>query len=101
MKNFELLHDVFTNIEVDFPASKAQAIMESKSGVIKKLLYQIRSTLEKKGMNLEALSLKKCNDNKFTSSEPPPGDVLIYENRKEDPRVYQARPQNLHGSVTG
>jgi adenylate kinase family enzyme len=34
--------------------------MEGKKGTISKLLYQIRSTLEKKGVNIESLSLKKC-----------------------------------------
>jgi hypothetical protein len=35
--------------------------MKGKRGCASKLLYQIRSNLEKKGMNLENLSLKKCN----------------------------------------
>ncbi len=34
--------------------------MEGKRGCASKLLYQIRSTLEKKGINLENLSMKKC-----------------------------------------
>jgi hypothetical protein len=62
MNNFTKLHEVLTNIGIEFQSQKAKEIMEGKKGVITKLLYQIRSTLEKKGLNVENLSLKKCND---------------------------------------
>lgn len=38
----------------------AKQIMEAEKGIVLKLLYQIRSKLEKKGVNAENLSLKKC-----------------------------------------
>lgn len=34
--------------------------MDGERGYASKLLYQIRSTLEKKGINLENMSMKKC-----------------------------------------
>ncbi len=58
--NFNLLQRTFVNINVPFDSNKSQEIMAGKRGCASKLLYQIRSTLEKKGMNLENLSLKKC-----------------------------------------
>ena len=48
------------NIGIDFDSNKAKLIMEEKKGEIKKLLYQIKSALEKKGVNFENVSLKKC-----------------------------------------
>lgn len=60
IQNFILLERVFENINVPFDSNKAKKIMEGKRGCASKLLYQIRSTLEKKGINLENLSMKKC-----------------------------------------
>ncbi len=60
ISNFTLLQQVLKNIGVLFDMNVAKQIMEGKKGVVLKLLYQIRSKLEKKGVNPENLSLKKC-----------------------------------------
>jgi hypothetical protein len=60
ISNFTLLQGVLKNIGVNFDMNIAKQIMDGKKGVVLKLLYQIRSKLEKKGVNQESLSLKKC-----------------------------------------
>ncbi len=62
ISNFTLLQGVLKNIGVNFDMNIAKQIMEGKKGVVLKLLYQIRSKLEKKGVNQESLSLKKCKN---------------------------------------
>ncbi len=59
LKNFTMLQAALNNIEVNFDMNTAQTIMEAKKGVILRLLYEIRSKLEKKGVNPDNLSLKK------------------------------------------
>jgi hypothetical protein len=60
LNNFKILEEVFKNIDVTFNLQIAENVMNAKRGEILKLLYQIRSKLEKKGINAENLSLKKC-----------------------------------------
>jgi hypothetical protein len=60
INNFTLLQGVLKNIGVNFDMNIAKQIIEGRKGVVLKLLYQIRSKLEKKGVNQESLSLKKC-----------------------------------------
>jgi hypothetical protein len=48
------------NIGGFFNWNVAKDIMGAKKGIILQLLYQVRSKLEKKGVNPENLSLKKC-----------------------------------------
>jgi hypothetical protein len=60
MKNYKILRDVLTNVGIkDFNPEKAKAIQNEKKGEIQRLLYQIRSCLEKKGINHENVSHKK------------------------------------------
>jgi len=61
MNNFKILHNVLRNVGVKFDSNTAQNIMQSKPGVIANLLYEIRSNLEKKGVNPENISLKKSS----------------------------------------
>lgn len=60
INNFTLLQGVLRNIGVNFDMNVAKQIMDAEKGIVLKLLYQIRSKLEKKGVNAENLSLKKC-----------------------------------------
>ena len=59
LNNFCILQKVLSNIKVDFDSNKAKEIMEKKRGTIALLLYQIRTKLEKKGISMESISLKK------------------------------------------
>lgn len=60
MQNYKILREVLTNVGIkDFNQQKAQAIQSQKKGEIQKLLYQIRSFLERKGINHENVSHKK------------------------------------------
>ena len=59
MNNFNILHNVLRNVGVKFDINIAKNIMEAKPGYIANLLYEIRSNLEKKGVNPENISLKK------------------------------------------
>ena len=68
ISNFTLLQQVLKNIGVLFDMNVAKQIMEGTKGVVLKLLYQIRSKLEKKGVNPENLSLKKCKQVKIKNS---------------------------------
>ena len=61
MNNFKILHNVLRNVGVKFDTNTAQNIMQSKPGFIANLLYEIRSNLEKKGVNPENISLKKSS----------------------------------------
>ena len=61
MNNFEILHNVLRNVGVKFDSNTAENIMQSKPGFIANLLYEIRSNLEKKGVNPENISLKKSS----------------------------------------
>jgi adenylate kinase family enzyme len=61
MNNFKILHGVLRNVGVKFDTNTAQNIMQSKPGFIANLLYEIRSNLEKKGVNPENISLKKSS----------------------------------------
>ena len=63
INNFTLLQQILKNIGVNFNMNVAKQIMDGTKGVVLKLLYQIRSKLEKKGVNAENLSLKKCKNN--------------------------------------
>jgi hypothetical protein len=60
MKNYKILREVLTNVGIkDFNPEKAKSIQNEKKGEIQRLLYQIRSCLEKKGINHENVSHKK------------------------------------------
>jgi len=61
MNNFKILHGVLRNVGVKFDSNTAKNIMDSKPGFIANLLYEIRSNLEKKGVNPENISLKKSS----------------------------------------
>ena len=61
MNNFNILHNVLRNVGVKFDTNTAENIMKSKPGFIANLLYEIRSNLEKKGVNPENISLKKSS----------------------------------------
>lgn len=61
LNNFNILQKVLANIRVKFDSNKAKEVMEKKRGVISLLLYQIRTKLEKKGISMENLSLKKSS----------------------------------------
>ena len=61
MNNFKILHGVLRNVGVKFDTNTATNIMQSKPGFIANLLYEIRSNLEKKGVNPENISLKKSS----------------------------------------
>ena len=61
MNNFNILHNVLRNVGVKFDINIAKNIMEAKPGYIANLLYEIRSNLEKKGVNPENISLKKSS----------------------------------------
>ena len=61
MNNFRILHNVLRNVGVKFDVNIAKNIMEGKPGYIANLLYEIRSNLEKKGVNPENISLKKSS----------------------------------------
>ena len=61
MNNFKILHGVLRNVGVKFDTNTAENIMQSKPGFIANLLYEIRSNLEKKGVNPENISLKKSS----------------------------------------
>ena len=61
VNNFRILHDVLRNVGVKFDTNTATSIMNQKKGVIANLLYEIRSNLEKKGVNPENISLKKSS----------------------------------------
>jgi len=61
MNNFKILHGVLRNVGVKFDSNTAEKIMQSKPGFIANLLYEIRSNLEKKGVNPENISLKKSS----------------------------------------
>ena len=61
MNNFNILHNVLRNVGVKFDSNTAENIMQSKPGFIANLLYEIRSNLEKKGVNPENISLKKSS----------------------------------------
>ena len=61
MNNFNILHNVLRNVGVKFDINMAKNIMEAKPGYIANLLYEIRSNLEKKGVNPENISLKKSS----------------------------------------
>ena len=61
VNNFRILHDVLRNVGVKFDTNTATSIMHQKKGVIANLLYEIRSNLEKKGVNPENISLKKSS----------------------------------------
>ena len=61
MLNFDILHQVLQNVGVDFKVKTAEDIMNCKPGVISNLLYEIRSNLEKKGVNPDNISLKKSS----------------------------------------
>ena len=61
MNNFARLHDVLRNVGVKFDSNTTRDIMNKKPGVIANLLYEIRSNLEKKGVNPENISLKKSS----------------------------------------
>ena len=55
------MHNVLRNVGVKFDINIAKNIMEAKPGYIANLLYEIRSNLEKKGVNPENISLKKSS----------------------------------------
>lgn len=59
INNFKILQKVFSNIKVPFDSIIAKEIMDKKKGAIALLLYKIRTRLEKKGVSMESLSLKK------------------------------------------
>ena len=59
--NFRILHTVLSNVGVKFSTNMAKNIIEKKPGVISNLLYEIRSNLEKKGVNPDNISLKKSS----------------------------------------
>ena len=61
INNFNILHNVLRNVGVKFDINIAKNIMEAKPGYIENLLYEIRSNLEKKGVNPENISLKKSS----------------------------------------
>ena len=61
INNFNILHNVLRNVGVKFDINIAKNIMEAKPGYIANLLYEIRSNLEKKGVNPENISLKKSS----------------------------------------
>ena len=61
INNFNILHNVLRNVGVKFDINVAKNIMEAKPGYIANLLYEIRSNLEKKGVNPENISLKKSS----------------------------------------
>jgi hypothetical protein len=60
MKNYKILREVLTNVGIkEFTPQKAKSVQNGKKGEIQKLLYQIRSLLERKGINHENVSHKK------------------------------------------
>lgn len=61
LKNFAIIERVLSNIKVNFDSNKARDIINKKRGAIALLLYQIRTKLEKKGISMENLSLKKSS----------------------------------------
>jgi hypothetical protein len=61
INNFNLLHEVLRNIGLKFSPDVALNIMNKNPETILNLLYEIRSRLERKGVNPDNLSLKKCN----------------------------------------
>ena len=61
MNNYKILHNVLRNVGVKFDTNTATKIMQGKHGVVSNLLYEIRSNLERKGVNPENISLKKSS----------------------------------------
>ncbi|MCQ2816970.1 MAG: hypothetical protein MJ252_06870 [archaeon] len=61
IRNFDILHQVLSNVGVKFTPQTAKNIMNKKPGVVSNLLYEIRSNLEKKGVNPDNISLKKSS----------------------------------------
>ena len=58
LKNFDLLEHVFSNMQINFTSKIAEDIMNKVKGVVLRLLYQIKMKLEKKGVSIDALSMK-------------------------------------------
>ena len=47
-------------MQINFTSKIAEDIMNKVKGVVLRLLYQIKMKLEKKGVSIDALSMKNC-----------------------------------------
>lgn len=47
-------------MQINFTSKTAEDIINMKKGIVLKLLYQIKMKLEKKGVNIDALTMKNC-----------------------------------------
>ena len=65
IQNFEILEKAFTSLEIKFDSSKAIDIIQQKKGVATKLIYQIKTAIDKKGSTVNTLKYKKCKINYF------------------------------------
>ena len=84
IRNFIMLAHTLKNMGIPFSTQAAFDIMNKKPGKASKLLYTIRSKLEKKGINYDNLSLKKCV---FLNSQPNSRNVLFHEIWQENTAV--------------